>query len=334
LQNVLLGQEFVIGTGAVDCIVVDMQCVIPGMKILADCYGTTIITTCNSNRIPGAVHLPFDPEKPGTLDEDAYLIAKSAVEAFKERDRSKMQIPAITTKASGGWSYESVVNSLGGLKNIAELLKQGRIKGIATVVGCNTPKAVYENNHVTIAKKLIEADILVLTTGCSSHALLNAGLCSTEAAKLCGDGLRGVIEQYSVPPVLAVGGCVDNTRTLRLFISLAEESGLAIKDMPFMFVGPEPGNEKTVGQGLSFLMHGVSNLVGFPAPIPVPSPKPIQGGADGAMDRGSNNIADYFAGNGALEELGATIYTEPYPELAAQTIRMHIKRKRNNLGWK
>ncbi|HHV99636.1 MAG TPA: anaerobic carbon-monoxide dehydrogenase catalytic subunit [Clostridiaceae bacterium] len=330
----ILGQEFVIGTGAVDCIVVDMQCVIPGMKILADCYGTKVITTCNSNRIPGAIHLPFDPEKPDTLDKDAYTIAKTAVEAFKDRDRSKIKIPRKVTKAYGGWSFESIVNALGGIKNIANLLKDGTLKGIATVVGCNTPKVAYESNHVTIARKLIESDILILTTGCSSHALLNAGLCSQHASQFCGDGLKKVIEQYNVPPVMAVGGCVDNTRTLRLFIALSEEMGIAIKDMPFMFVGPEPGNEKTVGQGLSFLMHGVSNLVGFPAPIPVPNPKPVEGSADGEMERGSNNIADYFGGNGALEELGAKIYTEPYPELAAQAIKMHIKRKRNNLGWK
>lgn len=329
----ILGQEFVIGTGAVDCLVVDMQCVIPGLKILADCYGTKIITTCNSNRIPGAIHLPFDPEKPGTLDEDAYIIARTAVEAFKGRDRSKIKIPEVTTKAHGGWSFESVVKALGGIDNIVQLLKQGKLKGIATVVGCNTPKAVYENNHVTIAKKLIEGDILVLTTGCSSHALLNAGLCSREASLLCGKGLQEVISQYDIPPVLAVGGCVDNTRTLRLFISLSEAMGIAMKDLPFMFVGPEPGNEKTVGQGLSFLMHGVSNLVGYPAPIPVPVQKPLEGATDGTMELVSNNIAEYFAGNGALEELGAKIYTEPYPELAAQTIKMHIKRKRNLLGW-
>lgn len=330
----ILGQEFVIGTGAVDCVVVDMQCVIPGMKILADCYGTKIITTCNSNRIPGAVHLPFDPEKPATLENDAYIIAKTAVEAYKDRDRSKLKIPKEVTKAYGGWSCESIINALGGIKNIAKLLKDGTLKGIATVVGCNTPKVAYESNHVTIVKKLIESDILVLTTGCCSHALLNAGLCSQQAAVLCGEGIKSLIKQYNIPPVMAVGGCVDNTRTLRLFISLSEEMNLALKDMPFMFVGPEPGNEKTVGQGLSFLMHGISNLVGFPAPIPVPNPKPVEGSSDGEMERGSNNIADYFGGNGALEELGAKIYTEPYPELAAQTIKMHIKRKRNNLGWK
>lgn len=329
----ILGQEFVIGTGAVDCLVVDMQCVIPGAKIIADCYGTTMITTCNSNRIPGAIHLPFDPEQPERLDEDAYLIAKTAVETFKGRDRSKIMIPAATTKAIGGWSYESIIKALGGLENIIQLIREGKIKGIATVVGCNTPKAVYEHNHVTIAKKLIAADILILTTGCSSHALLNAGLCHPEAAVLCGSGLKEVIAAYGIPPVLAVGGCVDNTRTLRLFSQLAGAAGIPIRDLPFIFVGPEPGNEKTTGQGLSFLLHGVSNLVGFPAPIPVPNPKLKEGATDGEMERGSNDIADYFGGDGALRELGAKIYTEPYPELAAQTIKMHIKRKRNDLGW-
>ncbi|HEX3045649.1 MAG TPA: anaerobic carbon-monoxide dehydrogenase catalytic subunit [Bacillota bacterium] len=329
----ILGQEFVIGTGAVDCLVVDMQCIIPGIKIIADCYGTTIITTCNSNRIPGAIHLPFDPEQPERLDEDAYLIAKTAVETFKGRDRNQIMIPAVVTKAVGGWSYESIFKALDGLENIVQLLREGKIKGIATVVGCNTPKVVYEQNHVTIAKQLIAADILILTTGCSSHALLNAGLCHPEAAGLCGPGLKEIINDYRIPPVLAVGGCVDNTRTLRLFSALAQTAGILIKDLPFMFVGPEPGNEKTTGQGLSFLMHGVSNLVGFPAPIPVPIPKLKEGASDGEMERVSNNIADYFGGDGALAELGAKVYTEPYPELAAQTIKMDIKRKRNGLGW-
>jgi len=329
----ILGQELAIGTGAVDAVVADMQCVIPGMKIVADCFGTEIITTCNSNRIPGATHIPFDPEKPETLDEDALLVARKAVEAFAKRDRSKIQIPQETTKAMGGWSFEAILETFGGKEKLLELLKQGKIKGIATVVGCNNPKVPYEHNHVTIVKKLIEANILVTTTGCCSHALLNAGLCSPDAADWCGEGLQEVCRSHGIPPVMAVGGCVDNTRSLRLFIELAAEAGIAIKDMPFMFVGPEPGNEKTVGQGLSFLTHGVSNLVGFPAPVPVPIPKPMADNPD-EMERGSNDIVDFLAGDeGVLKLLGAKIYTEPYPKLAAQTIKMHIHRKRKALGW-
>ncbi|HWJ02179.1 MAG TPA: anaerobic carbon-monoxide dehydrogenase catalytic subunit [Verrucomicrobiae bacterium] len=330
----ILGQEFALGTGAVDAVVVDMQCVIPGMKIVADCFGTEIITTCNSNRIPGATHIPFDPEHPETLEEDALLVAKMAVEAYTKRDRSKMNIPQNVTKAVGGWSKEAIFESFGGRENLLKLLKEGSIKGIATVVGCNNPKVPYENNHVTIAKKLIEANILITTTGCCSHALLNEGLCSREAAELAGDSLKDVCREYNIPPVMAVGGCVDNARSLRLFIELAEEAGVNITDMPFVFVGPEPGNEKTVGQGVSFLVHGVSNVIGFPAPIPPAVPRPKENAqSPDDLERGSNDIVDLFAGDGLEQKVGAKVFTEPYPKLAAQTIKMLMQRKRMNLNW-
>ena len=330
----ILGQELAIGTGAVDAVVIDMQCVIPGLQVVADCYSTELITTCDSNRFPNATHIAFDPEKPETVDEDAMEVLRRAVKAFAKRDNNKVNIPQYMTKAVGGWSYEAIIEAFGGTAKLVELLKSGKIKGIATVVGCNNPKVPYENNHVTIARKLIEAGMLITTTGCCSHALLNAGLCAPEAGELAADGLKEICRELNILPVLQVGGCVDNARTLRLFIALAEKAGVAIKDMPLIFVGPEPGNEKTVGQGVSFLSHGVTNLVGFPAPIPIPMPKPLAGGGPEDMDRGSNDIADFFAGNeGVLKKVGAKIYTEPYPQLAAQTIKMHIHRKRKALGW-
>ena len=329
------GQELVLGTGAVDALVVDMQCVIPGTKILADCFGTQIITTCHSNRIPGALHVPFDPERSEDLERDALVVARAAIRAFAQRDRSKIQIPQVTTPAVAGWTYESIVDAFGGGNHIVELLRSGRIRGIATVVGCNTPKVPYEANHVGIARRLVAGDVLVLTTGCCAHALFNAGLCANGAAKEAGPGLSSVCSEVGIPPVLAVGGCVDNTRTLRLFADVAARAGCAIKDMPFMFVGPEPGNEKTVGQGLSFLLHGVSNLVGFPGPIPPAVPKRKVGSTDPTqLDRGSNDVLDFLAGaDGLLRLVGAKIYTESEPVLAAQTIHMHLHRKRVALGW-
>jgi carbon-monoxide dehydrogenase catalytic subunit len=310
---------------------------------VAACYGTRIITTCASNRIPGAVHIPFDPEKPERLEEDAYKLALLAVEAFAVRDRSRLRIPETTTAAVSGWSYEAIMERFGlpghgtqtsGAAQLAKFLKEGRIKGLATVVGCNNPKVPYEYNHVTIAKKLIAGGILVTTTGCSSHALLNAGLCTpAAAAELAAPGLAELCRELDIPPVLAVGACVDNARTLRLFIDVAEAAGHSMPEMPYLFVGPEPGNEKTVGQGVSFLAHGISNVIGFPAPIPVPLPRKAEGAATDDMDRGSNEIADFFAGEGLREKVGAKVYTEPYPELAAQTARLHIRRKRQALGW-
>ena len=327
------GQELVLGTGAVDALVVDMQCVIPGTKILADCFGTQIVTTSHSNRIPGALHVPFDPERPETIERDALVVARVAVEAYARRDRSRMHIPQVTTGATAGWTYESILATFGGGEKLAALLRSGRIRGIATVVGCNTPKVAYESNHVRIVKRLVAGDVLVLTTGCSAHALLNAGLCAPEAAAEAGTGLRGVCQELGIPPVLAVGGCVDNARTLRLFGEIAAHAGAPIKDLPFMFVGPEPGNEKAVGQGLSFLLHGVSNLVGFPGTIPPAVPrKRSEDPTD--LDRGSNAVLDFLSGTeGLLQLVGAKVYTEPDPALAAQTIHMHLHRKRTELGW-
>lgn len=330
----IMGQELVLGTGAVDTLVVDMQCVLPSMQEVAACYGTRIITTCASNRIPGAVHIPFDPEKSERLDDDALKLARMAVESYALRNRTRMRIPDTTTAAISGWSYESIVERFGGNDKIAKLLKEGRIKGIATVVGCNNPKVPYEYNHVTIAKKLVAGGILVTTTGCASHALLNAGLCSPAASDMASPELVEVCREFDIPPVFAVGGCVDNTRTLRLFIDVAEAAGYPIYKMPYLFVGAEPGNEKTVGQGISFLLHGVSNISGFPGPVPVPIPRKKEDAASGdELERGSNEIADLFAGEGMLGKVGAKVYTEPYPELAAQTARMHIRRKRQELGW-
>lgn len=324
----ILAQELIIGTGAIDAVIVDMQCVVPGLKTVADCWGTEIITTSQSNRIPGATHIPFDPIK---ADEIALEVARRAVGAYSRRHHSKTNIPAVKTKAIIGFSLEAILDAFGGRKNLLELLESGKIKGIVTVVGCNTTKVPYENSHVIIARELIKHGILVTTTGCSSQALLNAGLCSPAAAELAAEGLREVCQERGIPPVLAVGACVDNTRTIRLFIELAEEAGLPINKLPFLFSGPEPGNEKSIGQGVAFLALGVSVHQGFPGPIPVPIPIAREGSdCLDDYDRDGNDVADFFA-EGIHDLLGSRVYSEPYPNLAAKLIQMHIRRKR--LEW-
>lgn len=327
----ILGQELVVGTGAIDAIIVDMQCVLPGLKNIADCFGTEIITTSASNRIPGSSYLPFDPLK---ADDIALDIAKTAISAYARRDHSKVHIPDVKSRAMVGFSVEAILESFGGKKQLLELLKSGKIRGIVTMVGCNTTKVPYENSHVTIARQLIEHGILVTTTGCCSHALLNAGLCTPEAAELAGGGLGKVCLKRGIPPVLPVGACVDNTRTIRLFIELAEEAGLALHQMPFCFSGPEPGSEKTLGQAVTFLTLGISVHQGFPGPIPVPISAPA---ADAKFlddyERKGDDVADFFAET-LNDLLGARVYSEPYPDLAAKTIQMHIHRKRLALGWR
>ena len=311
----IIGQELVLGTGAIDTVVVDMQCIIPGMKIAADCFGTEIITTCSSNRIPGATHIPFDPEKPETLDRDAMFVAKKAVEAFAKRDRSKAEIPNILSRATAGWSYEAIVAAFGGIEQLLDLMKAGSIKGIATIVGCSSPKVPYDSNAVTIARKLLEQGILVTTTGCTAHALLNAGLCSQEASRDADPGLRVVCEKLDIPPVLAVGGCVDNVRTLRVFIDLADAAGVAIKDMPYMLTCPEPGNEKAIGLGIGFMCHGISGIVGLSTSGTAACP------------------VELYREYGLKEKLGASLYADTDPHTTSAAIVRHIGDQRRILGW-
>lgn len=326
------GQELVLGTGAVDAMVVDMQCVIPGTKILADCFGTQLITTCRSNRIPGALHVPFDPEKPETIDADALTIARAAVEAFARRDRSKMSIPDVRTTATAGWSYENVLERFGGSAHLVELLKSGRMKGIAAVVGCNNPKVPYERGHVTVAEGLVREDVLVLTTGCAAHALLNFGLCDQTAARSAGPGLSAICRDLDIPPALAMGGCMDNTRSLRLFIEISRAAGVPMKDLPLLFVCPEPGNEKAVGQGLAFLMHGVSTLIGFPFPVPLAAPDTATD--PHASTSGCRDVAALLSGEEGLARLvGAKVFTETDPARAARIGTLHLETKRTALGW-
>lgn len=319
----ILGQELAIGTGAVDALVVDMQCVIPGLKGVADCYGTEIITTSNSNRIPGAVHIPFDPERPERMEDDALRIAETAVAAFTKRDRSRILIPSVTTRAKGGWSYEAILKVFCGPQGLVKLFESGALRGLVTIVGCNTVKVPYEYNHVTLARRLIQEGVLLTTTGCCAHALLNAGLCSPEAAGLAPPRWRETLLRLDLPPVLTVGGCVDNIRSLRLFIAVAEAAGRPLKEMPYLFVGPEPGNEKALGQAVTFMMHGVSALVGFPGQVPVPLPGETR----------KSDVIEFLAGDGLWSKVGARMITESNPEQAAQKVINHLNTRRALLGW-
>lgn len=311
----VLGQELALGTGAVDAVVVDMQCVLPGLKIVADCVGTEIITTCSSNRIPGATHIPFDPEKPGTLDRDADLVARKAVEGFAKRDRSKAFIPGAVSQALTGWSYEAIIAASGGVEPLLERLKDGSIRGIATIVGCSSPKAPYGLRPVAIARSLLERGILVTTTGCAAHTLLNAGLCTREAAHLADTHLRQACEELAIPPVLAVGGCIDNVRTLRLFTDLAEAAGASVSELPFALACPEPGNEKATGIGLAFTCHGVPAVIGLHVPGKAGEP------------------VELFEEYGLREKVGAALYAAADPQATAALIADLVESRREALVW-
>jgi carbon-monoxide dehydrogenase catalytic subunit len=326
----ILGQELVIGTGALDALVADQQCVLPGVAQVAACFGAAIITTSDAARMPEAVHIPLDLEH---IDQVAWDIVRATIAAYARRKEMPRHIPAVSKTAQVGWDDRSILDAFGGRAEMLRLIREGEIKGIATMVSCNTPKVPYEQSNVLLARELMRRNVLITTTGCASHALLNAGLANPSAADLAGERLARACRQAGVPPVLPVGACVDNTRTMFLFFELADEAGVSLSEMPFFYVGAEPGNEKALGMGMAFFAHGISVLTGYPVPVPVPLPVPVEGGGIDDYVRPRNEIADFF-GDEARQVIGAKLYSEPYPDLAAGAIHMDLHRKRLALGWK
>jgi carbon-monoxide dehydrogenase catalytic subunit len=145
----------------------------------------------------------------------------------------------------------------------------GRIRGVAGVVGCTNPRVKQDYVHVELVKELIKNDVLVLQTGCSQISLAKAGLLTPEAAHLAGPGLKEVCETVGMPPVLGMGSCVDNSRILIAASEMVREGGLGdcIADLPAVGAAPEWMSEKAISIGHYFVASGVYTVFGVTFPI-------------------------------------------------------------------
>ncbi|HOV52674.1 MAG TPA: carbon monoxide dehydrogenase, partial [Methanothrix sp.] len=198
-----LQQELAVATGAVEAMVVDIQCIMPALGTLAGCFHTKFISTSPKAKFPGATHMEFHEE---TALETAKEIVKTAILNYQNRNPSKVHIPDIKTKCMVGFSVEAIVGALGGtLDPLLGAIKSGAIRGIGAVVGCNNPKVQHDFGHLNLVKELIKNNVLVVTTGCNALACAKAGLLLPEAADLAGDGLKGVCKALGIPPVLHMG---------------------------------------------------------------------------------------------------------------------------------
>ena len=191
-------------TGAVDSMIVDVQCIMQSLSNVANCYHTKLITTNYRAKIEGAEHMQFE-------EHDAMGSAKKIVDAsienFKNRDKNKVAIPDEKHEVIVGFSHETISYLLGGLfrasyKPLNDNIINGKIRGIAGVVGCNNARTNFDGGHLAVIRELIKNDVIVLTTGCSAIAAGKAGLLTPEAAKYCGPGLAEVCETVGIPPVL------------------------------------------------------------------------------------------------------------------------------------
>jgi carbon-monoxide dehydrogenase catalytic subunit len=307
-----LQQELAIATGAVEAMVVDVQCIMPSLGALAGCYHTKFISTSPKAKFPGATHMEFREDK---AFETAKEIVLAAIKNYQNRDPAKVRIPAEKSECMVGFSVEAIVGALGGsLDPLLEAVKSGAIRGLAAVVGCNNPKVQHDFGHVNLVKELIKKDVLVVTTGCNALACAKAGLLRPAAAELAGEGLKGICKALGVPPVLHMGSCVDISRILVAAAAIANALGVDISDLPAAAAAPEWMSEKAVSIGSYTVASGVYTVLGTVPPV-----------------LGSKNVVDLLT-KGARDVLGACFAVEPDPFKAAKLMIDHIDGQRRKLG--
>jgi carbon-monoxide dehydrogenase catalytic subunit len=307
-----LQQELAVATGAVDAMVVDVQCVMPSLGALAGCFHTRFISTSPKAKFPGATHMEFHEE---TAYETAKSIVKTAVQNYGNRDPGRVHIPQIKSKCMVGFSVETIVGALGGsLDPLLSAIKSGSVRGIGAVVGCNNPKVPQDYGHINMVKDLIKNDVLVVTTGCNAQACAKAGLLLPEAADMAGEGLKGVCKSLGIPPVLHMGSCVDISRILVAAAAIANALGVDISDLPAAGAAPEWMSEKAVAIGAYVVASGVYTVLGTVPPV-----------------LGSQNVTALLT-NGAQGVVGARFAVESDPFKASKLMIDHIDSQRRKLG--
>ncbi len=313
-----LQQELAIVTGAVEAMVVDVQCIMQSITTVAECYHTKIITTAAKAKIPGALHIEFDEHN---AIESARTIVKAAIENYPNR-KGNIYIPDNKTDQIAGFSHETINYLLGGVfrasyRPLNDNIINGRIRGVAGVVGCNNARTKHNEGHVAMVKELIKNDVLVITTGCNAIACAEAGLMVPEAAKeFAGEGLAEVCEAVGIPPVLHMGSCVDNSRILIAATAMVKDGGLGddISDLPVAGAAPEWMSEKAISIGQYFVASGVYTVFGVTWPT-----------------TGSKEVTDFLFKE--MEELYGGMWDfEPDPIEGAKKMIAHIDKKRKALG--
>ncbi|MDD5510405.1 MAG: hypothetical protein PHI12_06330 [Dehalococcoidales bacterium] len=314
----VLQQELAVLSGLLDAVVVDARCIMHGLADVARCYHTRVITTDPRARVAGAPHIEFSGHNAA---ESAREIVRIAIDNFTNRDAG-IPVPRREVDLIAGFSHETINYLLGGLfrasyRPLNENIINGRIRGVAGVVGGDGVRVTPDGAHVVLVKELIKNDVLVLQTGFSAIACAEAGLMVPEAAaEYAGKGLASVCEAVGIPPVLHLGSDVDNTRILVAATMMVKDGGLGddISELPVAGADLEWVSEPAASIGQYFVGSGVFTVLGI----------------DGSA-LGSRGMTDFLSND--FEKLYGGMWAfEPDPIGASRLMIEHIDRKRRALG--
>jgi carbon-monoxide dehydrogenase catalytic subunit len=319
-----LHQELSILTGAVEAMVVDVQCIMQALVDLASNFHTKIITTSPKVRLKGATHIEFDEHKAYTI---AKQILREAIDNYKYRGPT--HIPQVKEDLIPGFSHEYINYMLGGsyrasFRPLNDAIMSGRIRGVAAIVGCNNPRSSQDYLHTKVTRELLKQDVLIVETGCGAIASAKLGLLLGQAGlDQVGPGLREVCEAIGIPPVLHMGSCVDNTRILTVLTQMVEEGGLGddIDQIPAVGLAPEWMSEKALAIATYCVASGAYVIFGGSSPV------------SGMPDRVSDSdIVLRYISEGWEKLYGGKLEFMADPDEMIQKTLEHIDKKRAALG--
>jgi anaerobic carbon-monoxide dehydrogenase catalytic subunit len=321
-----LSQELPILTGALEAMVIDMQCVMPSLTRVAECFHTLVFTTDDRNKICGAIHVPFEAARAA---ENARTILRRAVAAFGRRDPNRIHIPGLKQKAVVGFSVEALVGALSAvdrdvpLRPLVDGVVKGDIQGVALFAGCNTTSVRQDSAYGEIARSLAERNVLLLATGCAAGAFAKMGMTTPEATEqFAGPSLKKALISIgnaagfggALPLVLHMGSCVDNSRAVSLATALANGLGVDISDLPIVASAPECMTEKSIAIAAWAIALGVPTHLGSMPPL-----------------AGSQAVTELLTSK-AKDLLGGYFIIDTNPQSAADKLYAAIQERRRAMG--
>ena len=268
--------EAVLSTGAIDGVISEFNCTLPGIENLCSILDVEQICIDKMAKKRTAELIPYNFE---TADEDAKKILNKIADRYKAR-RSKVEIRLLehhgNRKSLAGLSELSLKKFLGGTwKPLLELIISGKVKGVAGVVGCSSLDGGHDVLTEQLVRELIKKDILVLSAGCTSGGLSNCGLMEAGAAELAGESLKEVCLALGIPPVLNFGSCLAIGRLEMVAEELAGELAIDISQLPLVLSAAQWLEEQALADGAYGLALGLTLHLGK-APFVEGSPLAVE----------------------------------------------------------
>lgn len=258
--------EAVLSTGAIDMIASEFNCTIPGIEPIADKYKVKMVCLDDVAKKVNAEYVPFDRENIESISEK--LINEALMSYKLRRGEVEIDIPSDHGHdvSLTGVSEKNLKAFLGdSWKPLINLIAEGKIKGMAAVVGCSNMTAKgHDVFTVELTKELIKRDIIVLSAGCSTGGLENVGLMSPGAEELAGENLKEVCKSLGIPPVLNFGPCLAIGRLEIVATEIAKELGIDIPQLPLILSAPQWLEEQALADGAFGLALGLPLHLALP----------------------------------------------------------------------